>query len=174
MVRAFFTSADNEHGYPAKDRSGKLRVKELANLQTIFDKINKKEKADIPAARRTDNFCPQKHGAAASSACTNVYPNGNTCHQTLPQGAHAHPLLFPKCHFICTQPLSARQHTRATPQPMDCHISPLYRCSTAVASPWQHPSSSENTQSFFSLPFHQVHPPNQPDQRPNYLFRHQI
>ena len=47
MVRAFFTSADNELGYPAKDRSGKLREKELANLQTIFDKINnKKEKAD--------------------------------------------------------------------------------------------------------------------------------
>ena len=44
--RCFYTTADNEHGYPAKDRSGKLLAIEPANLKNLFNKINKKEKAD--------------------------------------------------------------------------------------------------------------------------------
>ena len=40
MMRVFYTSADNEHGYPAKDRSGTLRPLEFANLEKIFERIN--------------------------------------------------------------------------------------------------------------------------------------
>ena len=40
MMRVFYTSADNEFGYPAKDRSGSLRPLEFANLEKIFAKIN--------------------------------------------------------------------------------------------------------------------------------------
>ena len=37
--RVFYTSADNEFGFPAKDRSGVLKKIELANLETVFKKI---------------------------------------------------------------------------------------------------------------------------------------
>ena len=40
MMRVFYTSADNEFSYPAKDRSGSLRPLEFANLEKIFAKIN--------------------------------------------------------------------------------------------------------------------------------------
>jgi len=43
VYRVFYTSADNEDGYPAKDRSGKLKPIEAANLQKIIDKIQSKE-----------------------------------------------------------------------------------------------------------------------------------
>jgi len=39
IYRVFYTSADNEFGYPAKDRSGSLNPIEVANLETIFEKI---------------------------------------------------------------------------------------------------------------------------------------
>ena len=39
IYRVFYTSADNEFGYPAKDRSGILKPIEIANLDTILEKI---------------------------------------------------------------------------------------------------------------------------------------
>ena len=39
-VRAFITSQNNQWGYPAKDRSGRLDPIEPANLQAVLDKIN--------------------------------------------------------------------------------------------------------------------------------------
>lgn len=38
--RVFFSSADNQFGYPAKDRSGKLAPIMKADLQAVFDDIN--------------------------------------------------------------------------------------------------------------------------------------
>ncbi len=42
MARCMFTNADNEYGYPAKDRSGKLDAKEAPDLQKILNKIQSK------------------------------------------------------------------------------------------------------------------------------------
>ena len=38
--RVFVTAQGNEHGFPAKDRSGRLAPVEPANLQAVIDKIN--------------------------------------------------------------------------------------------------------------------------------------
>jgi hypothetical protein len=42
--RTFVTTADNPHGFPAKDRSSKLDTYEQPHLQKMFDKINQSAK----------------------------------------------------------------------------------------------------------------------------------
>lgn len=42
VCRTFVTTADNPHGFAAKDRSGKLETYEQPHLQKMFDKINNK------------------------------------------------------------------------------------------------------------------------------------